>query len=214
MSEESPASTLHKDKVKEIEIDAVKLVKNIGYSNSGTVEFLVDDSNHYLLEINARIQVEHPVTEETTGVDIVKSQIKVASGEKLPFRQEDITQKGHAIEFRINAEDVTNNFKPSAGQIEFVLWPGGRNVRIDSHIYSGYSVPPFYDSLLAKIIVKGDSRKEAIEIGKRALSEMVIKGIETNIPLHLKILEDNDFIKGKIHTRFIEKFLNAEKAIK
>ncbi len=212
--EEAPASTLKKDKVKEIESDAVKLVKNIGYSNSGTVEFLVDGSNHYLLEINARIQVEHPVTEETTGVDIVKSQIKVASGEKLPFHQEDINQKGHAIEFRINAEDVNNNFKPSAGQIEFVLWPGGRNVRIDSHIYSGYSVPPFYDSLLAKIIVRGDSRKEAIEIGKRALSEMVIKGIETNIPLHLKILEDNDFVKGNIHTGFIEKFLNTEEAMK
>ena len=212
--EEAPASTLKKDKVKEIESDAVKLVKNIGYSNSGTVEFLFDGSNHYLLEINARIQVEHPVTEETTGVDIVKTQIKVASGEKLPFHQEDINQKGHAIEFRINAEDVTDNFKPSAGQIEFVLWPGGRNVRIDSHIYSGYSVPPFYDSLLAKIIVRGDSRKEAIEIGKRALSEMVIKGIETNIPLHLKILEDNDFVKGNIHTGFIEKFLNTEEAMK
>ena len=212
--EEAPASTLKKDKVKEIESDAVKLVKNIGYSNSGTVEFLFDGSNHYLLEINARIQVEHPVTEETTGVDIVKTQIKVASGEKLPFHQEDINQKGHAIEFRINAEDVTNNFKPSAGQIEFVLWPGGRNVRIDSHIYSGYSVPPFYDSLLAKIIVRGNSRKEAIEIGKRALSEMVIKGIETNIPLHLKILEDNDFVKGNIHTGFIEKFLNTEEAMK
>lgn len=212
--EEAPASTLKKDKVKEIESDAVKLVKKIGYSNSGTVEFLVDGSNHYLLEINARIQVEHPVTEETTGVDIVKTQIKVASGEKLPFHQEDINQKGHAIEFRLNAEDVTNNFKPSAGQIEFVLWPGGRNVRIDSHIYSGYSVPPFYDSLLAKIIVRGNSRKEAIEIGKRALSEMVIKGIETNIPLHLKILEDNDFVKGNIHTGFIEKFLNTEEAMK
>ena len=212
--EEAPASTLKKDKVKEIESDAVKLVKNIGYSNSGTVEFLFDGSNHYLLEINARIQVEHPVTEETTGVDIVKTQIKVASGEKLPFHQEDIKQKGHAIEFRLNAEDVTNNFKPSAGQIEFVLWPGGRNVRIDSHIYSGYSVPPFYDSLLAKIIVRGNSRKEAIEIGKRALSEMVIKGIETNIPLHLKILEDNDFVKGNIHTGFIEKFLNTEEAMK
>ena len=212
--EEAPASTLKKDKVKEIESDAVKLVKNIGYSNSGTVEFLFDGSNHYLLEINARIQVEHPVTEETTGVDIVKTQIKVASGEKLPFHQEDINQKGHAIEFRINAEDVTNNFKPSAGQIEFVLWPGGRNVRIDSHIYSGYSVPPFYDSLLAKIIVRGNSRKEAIEIGKRALSEMVIKGIETNIPLHLKILEDNDFVEGNIHTGFIEKFLNTEEAMK
>ena len=212
--EEAPASTLKKDKVKEIESDAVKLVKNIGYSNSGTVEFLFDGSNHYLLEINARIQVEHPVTEETTGVDIVKTQIKVASGEKLPFHQEDIKQKGHAIEFRLNAEDVTNNFKPSAGQIEFVLWPGGRNVRIDSHIYSGYSVPPFYDSLLAKIIVRGNSRKEAIEIGKRALSEMVIKGIETNIPLHLKILEDNDFVEGNIHTGFIEKFLNTEEAMK
>ena len=211
--EEAPATTLSKYKIKEIEEDAVKLVKNISYSNAGTVEFLVDGNNHYLLEINARIQVEHPVTEETTGLDIVKSQIKIASEEKLHFRKEDVEQQGHAIEFRINAEDIENHFKPSAGQIEFVLWPGGRNVRIDSHIYSGYFMPPYYDSLLAKIIVKGDSRKEAIEVGKRALSEMVIKGVETNIPLHLRILEDNDFIKGDIHTNFIERFLKTEEAI-
>jgi acetyl-CoA carboxylase biotin carboxylase subunit len=211
--EEAPTSTLSKEKVEEIEADAVKLVKSIGYTNAGTVEFLVSGSDHYLLEINARIQVEHPVTEQTTGVDIVKAQLMVASGERLPYKQANIVQKGHAIEFRINAEDVENGFKPAAGKIGFAFWPGGRNVRVDSHVYSGYTVPPFYDSLLGKIIVTGDSRAEAIEIAKRALSETVIEGIPTNIPLHLKILHDEDFEMGNIHTKFLEKFVNSSEEV-
>lgn len=203
--EEAPTTALSDALLKQLKRDAVRLAKNINYTNAGTLEFLTDGKQYYFMEINARIQVEHPVTEETTGIDLVKEQIKIASGKTLSYEQ-DVPQKGWAIEFRINAEDPENNFRPSSGRVELVIFPGGRNVRVDSHIYSGYEVPHIYDSLLAKLIVKGDTRKEAIAIGREALREFFIKGIKTNVSLHQKILSDKDFQKGNIDTNFIKKF--------
>ena len=159
------------------------------------------------MEVNARIQVEHPITEETTGIDIVKEQIKIAENETLSIRQEDVKQKGWAFEFRINAEDP-ETFTPQAGKIEFLHFPLGPNIRIDSHIYCGYTIPPFYDSLLAKLIVRGPTREECINTAKRALEELTIEGIKTNIPLLLKIVNDRDFLEAKISTAYLEKLTN------
>lgn len=185
---------------------AVRLSKAIGYTNAGTVEFLMDKNrNFYFMEMNTRIQVEHPVTEMVTGVDLVKEQIKIAAGEKLALKQKNISFKGHSIECRINAEDP-KTFVPSPGKITELSLPGGPGVRVDTAIYCGYNVPPHYDNLLAKLIVHSETRAGAIARMSRALEEFQVGGIKTNIPLHLKILRDHDFIAGNIHIDFLSRF--------
>lgn len=179
-------------------------IKKIGYEGAGTIEFLVDDrKNFYFMEMNTRVQVEHPITEEITRVGIIKEQIKVASGDKLSIKQEDVKFTGHSIECRINAEDPDNDFSPFPGEIKSLHFPAGFGVRVDSHLYAGYSVPQYYDSLLAKLIVWGKNRKEAISRMKRSLDETVIEGIKTTIPFHLKVMKHPKFIAGNIHTQFL-----------
>ena len=184
---------------------AAKLAKGIGYDSVGTLEFLVDKSmNFYFMEMNTRIQVEHTISEEITGVDLIKEQIRVAAGEKLSFSQKDININGHAIECRINAEDSENGFLPSSGTLEKYIPSGGIGVRVDSHSYQNYDIPPYYDSMIAKLIVKGKNREEAIQRMKRALKEFLIEGIDTTIPFHLRVLDNEEFKKGTIYTNFIE----------
>ncbi len=184
---------------------AAKLAKGIGYDSVGTLEFLVDKSmNFYFMEMNTRIQVEHTISEEITGVDLIKEQIRVAAGEKLSFFQKDISITGHAIECRINAEDSENGFLPSSGTLEKYIPSGGIGVRVDSHSYQNYDIPPYYDSMIAKLIVKGKNREEAIQRMKRALQEFLIEGVDTTIPFHLRVLDNEDFKKGTIYTNFIE----------
>ena len=184
---------------------AAKLAKGIGYDSVGTLEFLVDKSmNFYFMEMNTRIQVEHTISEEITGVDLIKEQIRVAAGEKLSFFQKDININGHAIECRINAEDSENGFLPSSGTLEKYIPSGGIGVRVDSHSYQNYDIPPYYDSMIAKLIVKGKNREEAIQRMKRALQEFLIEGVDTTIPFHLRVLDNEDFKKGTIYTNFIE----------
>ena len=208
--EESPAPNLKQSTRNAICKAAVKLAKSAGYTNAGTVEFLVDkDENFYFIEMNARIQVEHPVTELVTGIDLIKSQILVAAGEKLPFAQSDIVHRGSAIECRINAEDPDHNFRPSPGMIEKLIVPGGFGVRFDSHAHAGYTVSPNYDSMIGKLLVHQPTREEAIACMCRCLDEMKVEGIKTSIPLQLKILRHKDFQSGKIDTGFIERhFVN------
>ncbi|MBI2412503.1 MAG: acetyl-CoA carboxylase biotin carboxylase subunit [Deltaproteobacteria bacterium] len=185
---------------------AVKLAKGIGYTNVGTVEFLLDkNKNFYFMEMNTRIQVEHPVTELVTGIDLVKEQINIAMGQKLAYKQKNIEMKGHAIECRINAEDP-KTFMPSPGKITELVIPGGPGVRIDTGIYCGYNVPPYYDNLLAKLVVHAGTRADAIARMTRALEEFHVGGIKTNIPLHLKIMKDHDFIAGKTNIDFLSRF--------
>ncbi len=185
---------------------AVKLAKGIGYTNVGTVEFLLDkNKNFYFMEMNTRIQVEHPVTELTTGVDLVKEMIKIAAGGKLELKQKNIALKGHSIECRINAEDP-RTFVPSPGRITELVLPGGPGVRVDTAIYCGYNVTPYYDNLLAKLVVHADTRADAIVRMTRALEEFHIGGIKTNISLHLKIMKDHDFIAGKTDIDFLSRF--------
>ena len=185
---------------------AVKLAKGINYTNVGTVEFLMDKNrNFYFMEMNTRVQVEHPITELVTGIDIVKEQIKIASGQKLAFKQRNITMTGHAIECRINAEDP-KTFVPCPGKITELVLPGGPGVRIDTAIYCGYNVPSHYDNLLAKLVVYSETRQEAIIRMTRALEEFHIAGIKTNIPLHLKIMRDHDFIAGNTDIDFLSRF--------
>lgn len=205
MLEESPSTVLDNKLRSKMGEAALKAVKASKYSNAGTIEFLVDkDKNFYFMEMNTRIQVEHPVTEMLTEIDIVKEQLKIASGEKLEYKQSDIRLTGHCIECRINAENPNKNFIPSPGTIKELNLPGGNGVRIDTAIYEGYTIPPYYDSMIAKIIVKGKDRKEAIAKMKRALEECVIYGIDTNIEFLLYILENEDFITGNFDTSFIE----------
>ena len=186
---------------------AAKLAKGIGYDSVGTLEFLVDKSmNFYFMEMNTRIQVEHTISEEITGVDLVKEQIRVAAGEKLSFTQKDIEIRGHVIECRINAEDSENGFLPSSGILEKYIPSGGIGVRVDSHSYQNYEIPPYYDSMIAKLIVKGKNREEAIARMKRALKEFKIEGVDTTIPFHLKVLENEAFKEGKFYTNFIETY--------
>ena len=209
--EESPAPNLKQSTRKAICEAAVKLVKTSGYTNAGTVEFLVDkDENFYFIEMNARIQVEHPVTELVTGIDLIKSQIRVAAGEVLPFKQSDIQANGWAIECRINAEDPDNNFRPCPGKIEDLIIPGGFGVRFDSHVHAGYTVSPNYDSMVGKLLVHQPTRQEAIDCMRRCLNEFKVGGIKTSIPLQLKILEHPDFQLGKIDTGFIERHFVKE----
>jgi acetyl-CoA carboxylase biotin carboxylase subunit len=209
--EESPSPML-KPKVREALCQsAVRLIKAAGYQNAGTVEFLVDkEQNFYLLEVNARIQVEHPVTEEVTGLDLIKEQIRVAAGQKLSLTQDQVPQKGHAIEVRINAEDPARNFAPSPGVIAELRLPGGPGVRIDTHVYAGYRIPPNYDSMVAKLIVHRPTRPEAIATMRRALGEFHVSPIKTTIPLLLQIMDNQNFQSGDVDTGFIERVMLAK----
>jgi acetyl-CoA carboxylase biotin carboxylase subunit len=187
---------------------AVKAAQACGYWNAGTIEFLVDKNrNFYFIEMNTRIQVEHPVTEEVTGIDLIKEQFRLASGQKLQMRQSDIKIKGHAIECRVCAENPGMNFAPSPGEISLYYPPGGHGVRVDSHIYGGYTVPKYYDSMIAKVITVGRDRKLAIARMNRALNEYLIRGIFTNIPFARSIINDPEFVRGNFTTRFVEEFL-------
>jgi acetyl-CoA carboxylase biotin carboxylase subunit len=206
--EESPSPVLKQSVREKLCESAVRLVKAAGYTNAGTVEFLVDkDQNFYILEVNARIQVEHPVTEMVTGVDLIKEQIRIAAGEPISFKQKDVPQMGHAIEVRINAEDPARNFAPSPGTITELRLPGGPGVRIDTHVYAGYRIPPNYDSMIGKLIVHRNTRAEAIATMRRALNEFHIAPIKTTIPLQLQILDNQHFKSGDVDTGFVERVL-------
>jgi acetyl-CoA carboxylase, biotin carboxylase subunit len=189
---------------------AVRLAREAGYANAGTVEFLVEDEEFYFIEMNTRIQVEHPVTEMLTGVDLVKEQIRIAAGEPLSLKQEDVPMVGHAMEFRINAEDPDQDFMPSPGEISWLEVPGGPGVRVDSAIYQGYQIPPFYDSMVGKLIVWALTREEAISRAIRALREYRLEGIKTTIPLHLRLLKGEAFRSGEYHTGYLEELLNGD----
>ncbi len=204
--EESPSAAIDEKIRKKMGEVAVKAVKEIGYENAGTIEFLVDKhKNFYFMEMNTRVQVEHPVTEFVTGVDIIKEQIKIASGEKLSYAQEDIHFEGHALEARVNAENPSKNFMPCPGKITGLHLPGGNGVRIDTAIYAGYTVPQNYDSMLAKVIVHGKNREESIAKMKSALAEFVVEGIDTNIDFLLQILSNENFVNNHYDTSFIKK---------
>ena len=217
--EESPSPRLPEETRAAMTAAAVRLAKASGYYSAGTVEFIVDqDNNFYFIEVNARIQVEHPVSEMVTGIDLLKQQIRVAAGEKLTLKQEDIVPRGHAIECRINAEDPTT-FLPSPGKIESFYAPGGAGIRLDSHIYQGYSIPPYYDSMIAKLISYGKDRETSLARMRQALDEMILTGIKTNIPLHKDlILKDKNFCEQAMDIHYLEKHLlkqlepQAEKA--
>ncbi|WP_226526521.1 acetyl-CoA carboxylase biotin carboxylase subunit [Metabacillus niabensis] len=204
--EETPSPALDEDIRSQMGEAAVKAAEAVQYTGAGTVEFIFDHVNkkYYFMEMNTRIQVEHPVTEMVTGIDLIKEQIKVASGEKLSVSQEEVTFNGWSIECRINAENPEKNFMPSPGRIEMYLPPGGLGVRVDSAAYPGYSIPPYYDSMIAKLITYGATREEAISRMKRALSEFVIEGISTTIPFHLRLLDHEKFVSGEFNTKFLE----------
>ena len=204
--EESPCPSMTPAGRQELAERAVKAAVAAGYENVGTLEFLVDtDGNAYFIEINCRIQVEHPVTEMLTGIDLVATQIRIASGEPLGFTQADVKQDGHAIEFRINAEDAAHDFRPGAGTIERLNAPGGPGVRFDSHAYTGYDVPPFYDSLLGKLIVWGPTREAAIARSKAALEELVMEGVTTNVGIHRALLTSQPFLEGRFTTNLLDR---------
>jgi acetyl-CoA carboxylase biotin carboxylase subunit len=209
--EEAPSPALDSKLRKKIGETAVKVAKACNYRGVGTIEFLLNSNGEfYFMEMNTRIQVEHPVTEMITGIDLIKEQIKVAAGEKLKIKQEDVKINGCAIECRINAEDPNNNFMPSPGKITELNLPGGYGVRVDTHIYQGYSIPPFYDSMVAKLIVHDKTRPEAIRKMRRALEEFYISPIKTTIGLHSEILEHPLFVEGKISTHFLEKMMKSD----
>lgn len=202
--EESPSPLMTEELRKRMGDAAVNAAKAVNYEGAGTVEFLVDDDhNFYFMEMNTRIQVEHPVTEEVTGIDLIEQQIRVAAGEKIEEFPLEFTN--HAIECRINAEDPEHNFRPSAGEITVFHPPGGHGVRLDTHAYSGYRIPPYYDSMIAKLIVSAPTREEAIKKMKRALKEFIIEGIKTNIPFHIQLMDDENFKKGKFDTKYLER---------
>ncbi len=204
--EESPAPNLPETTRNEMCESAVRLIKKASYTNAGTVEFIVDQNNNfYFIEVNARIQVEHPVTEMVTGIDLIKTQIAVAAGEPLPFKQRDIEIKGVAIECRINAENSELNFQPSPGTITRLITPGGPGVRWDSHVHQGYTVPSYYDSMIGKLIVLQPTRSEAIACMQRALSELRVEGIATTVPFHSKVMAHSDFVEGWVDTSFVER---------
>ncbi|MGI8910067.1 MAG: acetyl-CoA carboxylase biotin carboxylase subunit [Rubrobacteraceae bacterium] len=213
--EESPAPGLPEEARKGMMDAAASLVDALGYEGAGTVEFVYSDGKFYFIEMNTRLQVEHPVTEMVTGVDLVAEQLRIASGERMEVPPgASSVPEGHAIEFRINAEDPRRNFLPQAGPVEFYNPPGGPGVRVDSHLYAGYKVPPHYDSLLAKLIVFATNRETAIRRGLRALDEFAIAGIETTLPLHLAILEDEDFRQGGVSTSFLsERELTSDEGL-
>ncbi|MCB1865470.1 MAG: acetyl-CoA carboxylase biotin carboxylase subunit [Chromatiales bacterium] len=206
--EEAPAPGLDEATRTRIGERCAEACRQIGYRGAGTFEFLFQDGEFYFIEMNTRVQVEHPVTEFVTGVDIVREQLLIASGEPLSIRQEDLRMRGHAIECRINAEDP-ETFMPSPGTIRQFHPPGGPGVRVDSHIYNGYVVPPYYDSMIGKLIVHGRDRETALARMRQALSELVIDGIKTNTPLHQRIMRDSGFIKGGVNIHYLEKLLGA-----
>ena len=206
--EEAPSSFITPKLRQKMGSAAVKAAKSINYTGAGTVEFLVDQSgNFYFMEMNTRIQVEHPVTEMITGLDLIAEQIRIAQGEKLLLTQNQVILRGHSIECRINAEDPEHNFRPHPGRISGYLPPGGNGVRIDSHVYTDYEIPPYYDSLIGKLIVWGPDRPTAILRMKRALREFAITGVPTTIGFHQKILENPEFLRGEIYTNFVEKMM-------
>ena len=208
--EEAPAPGIPRKLIEKIGERCVAACKKIGYRGAGTFEFLYENGEFYFIEMNTRVQVEHPVTELVTGIDIVQTQIRVAAGEKLPFRQKDIALKGHAIECRINAEHPTT-FVPSPGRLTNYHAPGGPGIRVDSHVYHGYFVPPHYDSMIGKLIAYGDTRDQAIARMRGALMEMVVEGIQTNIPLHQDLMQDAAFIAGGTSIHYLEHKLAGEK---
>jgi acetyl-CoA carboxylase, biotin carboxylase subunit len=209
--EESPSTSISAETRTAMCDAARRLIQSAEYTNAATVEFIVDkNGNYYFIEVNARIQVEHPVTEMVTGIDLIKWQIRVAAGEKLPWSQDEIPQNGAAIECRINAENPSKNFQPSPGKIEQLIAPGGFGVRFDSHAHSGYVVPPYYDSMIGKLIVHQATRAEAIASMQRALSELRVEGVFTTVPIHQQILKHSAFVEGRIDTTFVERTLLAE----
>jgi acetyl-CoA carboxylase biotin carboxylase subunit len=202
--EEAPSPLLNPVMREKMGAAAVLAAQSINYVGAGTVEFLVDPSGEfYFMEMNTRIQVEHPVTEMITGIDLIAAQLRIAQGEKLPFTQADIQFRGHAIECRINAEDPDHNFRPNPGRINGYLAPGGMGVRMDSHVYTDYEIPPYYDSLVGKLIVWGPDRSTAIKRMRRALRECAITGLPTTIPFHQRVLENADFLSGNVYTNFV-----------
>ena len=205
--EEAPAPGITQKQREEIGELCAEACRNIRYRGVGTMEFLYEDGNFYFIEMNTRIQVEHPVTEMITGIDLVAEQLRIAAGQKMSYTQKDIKIRGHAIECRINAEDP-RTFTPSPGTVTYFHAPGGPGIRVDSHLYSSYKVPPYYDSLIAKIITHGDTRELALARMRNALDETVIDGIRTNIPLHQDILRGNSFQKGLINIHYLEKWMN------
>ncbi len=214
--EEAPSPIMTEELRERMGEAAIKAGKAINYDSAGTVEFLYENGNFYFLEMNTRIQVEHTVTEQVTGIDIVKAMIKIAAGEELTLKQEDVEIKGHAIECRINAEDPLNDFVPCPGKIKLYRSPGGPGVRIDSGVCGGAEIPPYYDSMISKLITYGNSREEAIARMKRALKEYVIIGVKTNMPFHRAVLEEENFLKGNISTHYVEQNMNKlkEKMVK
>jgi acetyl-CoA carboxylase biotin carboxylase subunit len=208
--EESPSTSITPETRAAMCDAARRLILTAEYTNAATVEFIVDqEGNYYFIEVNARIQVEHPVTEMVTGIDLIKWQIRIASGERLPWSQDEIRHEGCAIECRINAEDPKRNFQPSPGKIERIIAPGGFGVRFDSHVHSGYTVPPYYDSMIGKLIVHQPTRAEAIACMQRALAELRVEGIKTTVPIHQEILGHSAFVEGRIDTTFVERTFTA-----
>jgi acetyl-CoA carboxylase biotin carboxylase subunit len=211
--EETPSPLLehkHKKLREKMGKAAVRIAEIAHYTNAGTVEFIVDDQgNFYFLEVNKRIQVEHPITEEVTGTDLVKLQIMVSMGEPLKISEKDVHFRGHAIECRINAEDPFDDFRPCPGRIEMYYAPGGRGVRVDSHAYAGYTIPPYYDSMIGKLITFGKDRREAMDKMSRALGEYMITGVKTTIPFEQAILQDPNFRRGVYSTNFVESLLGG-----
>lgn len=211
MIEESPSIALGEELRKKMGKAAIKAAKAAGYVNAGTIEFLLEkNENFYFMEMNTRIQVEHPVTEWVTGIDLIKEQIRIANGDELAFKQSDIKITGHAIECRINAEDPEHGFRPSPGTITDMYLPGGKGIRIDTAIYSGYTIPPYYDSMIAKLIVWAKNRNEAIRKMQSALGEVIIEGIQTNVDYQYEILNNKDFLEGNIDIEFIENMNKEE----
>lgn len=202
--EEAPAPSISPEMRSKMGKDAVRAARAIDYINAGTIEFLVDQNyNYYFIEMNTRIQIEHTVTEMITGIDLIKEQIRIAAGERLGFSQDDISFSGHAVECRINAEDADTGFSPDAGKITAYHPPGGPGIRVDGLVYADYEIPPYYDSMLAKLIAYGRNRDESIERMKRALDEFVIEGVKTTIPFHRKVMEDERFINGNFYTNYL-----------
>ena len=209
--EETPSPVVDSKLRKRMGEAAIRCAKSIGYVNAGTIEFLLDeDGSFYFMEMNTRIQVEHPVTEAVTGIDLVKEQIKIAFGEKIKFKQDDIKFNGHAIECRIIAEDPDKDFMPCPGKITTLNIPGGGGIRLDTHIYQGYEISPYYDSMIGKLICHGKDRKEAVSICKRALDEFTIEPIKTTIPFHKKVMNNTAFLRGKYTTDFVDKMFEVK----
>jgi acetyl-CoA carboxylase biotin carboxylase subunit len=208
--EEAPSAALSEELRSQMGAVAVKAAQVVNYINAGTIEFLLDkDNNFYFLEMNTRLQVEHPVTEMVTGIDIVKEQIRIARGRALSYKQKNVKFNGHAIECRINAEDPFDDFRPSPGRIEMYYQPGGRGVRVDTHAYAGYTIPPNYDSMIGKLITFGRDRREAMDKMSRALSEYMVSGIKTTISFQQAIMQDPNFRRGVYSTNFVEQLLTG-----